>query len=118
MNAPKPKDVLPLAQEITKLEAQLAEAKRKWNALFGVEESEKRTRNSSASGLTGKILKYVEDNPGKELNISTVSRAVDEGDLAVGRTLYRLSKLGKIANPSRGFYSAIDKEETAEKSLK
>ena len=114
MIAPKPKDVLPLAQEITRLETQLAEAKRKWNALFGAEEPEKRSRNSSASGLTAKVLKYVEDNPGKELNISTGSRAVDEGDLAVGRTLYRLSRLGKIANPSRGFYSAIDKEVPSE----
>jgi hypothetical protein len=114
MVAPKPKDVLPLAQEITRLEGQLAEAKRKWNALFGIEEQGKKTRASSSNSLTGKIFQFVEDNAGKELSISEVSRAVDEGDLAVGRALYRLAMLNKIANPSRGFYMAKVKEVPSE----
>src|ERR1700744_4633131 len=114
MVAPKPKDVLPLAQEITRLESQLAEAKRKGSALFGIEEPERKTRASNASSVTGKILQFVKANPGAELSISTVSRAVDEGDLATGRALYRLATLGKIANPSRGFYKALEKEVPSE----
>jgi hypothetical protein len=114
--APKPKDVLPLAQEITRLEAQLTEAKRKWNLLFGVVETEKKTRSSSPDGLTAKIVNYIAESAGTISTIHAVAQVVQEDELAVGRTLYRLAKAGKIDNPGRGKYCAKEKEAPIEEA--
>ena len=107
MGAPKPKDVLPLAQEITRLEAQLAEAKRKWNILFGITEPEKRTRANATDGVAENVLNYVLLNRGSELSISDVATATGLAELQAGRALYRLAQSGRIANPSRGRYTAL-----------
>ena len=109
MTAPKPKDVLPLAQEITRLEQQLAEAKRKWNLLFGITEPEKRTRESR-DGLSTKVLEHLALNLHLEHTIPGVAESLGESELQVGRALYRLARLGKIQNPSRGKYRAKEKE--------
>ena len=116
MIAPKPKDVLPLAQEITRLESQLAEAKRKWNLLFGVSEPERKTRSGLADGLTARILAYIDDSAGRASSITAVSQGVGAAELAVGRTLYRLAKAGKIANPARGTYMSLEKEAPIEEA--
>jgi len=107
MVAPKPKDVLPLAQEITRLEGQLADAKRKWNLMFGITEPEKKTRALSPDGLTAKILQYIEGSIGVQSTITATAQAVSEDELAVGRALYRLARAGKIANPARGVYTSL-----------
>ncbi len=117
MVAPKPKDVLPLAQEITRLEGQLAEAKRKWNLMFGITEPEKKTRALAPDGLTAKILVYIDESAGTQSTIPATAQAVSEDELVVGRALYRLAKAGKIANPARGVYTSLhtpqDEEATA-----
>lgn len=110
MVAPKPKDVLPLAQEITRLEGQLAEAKRKWNLLFGIEQVERKSRASSIEGITAKVLDFVLTHTDQDHSISSVAEAVSEPELQVGRTLYRLSRTGKITNPSRGMYRTKEEE--------
>ncbi len=56
MVAPKPQDVLQLAQEITQLEAQLAAARRKWDVLFGVVAPEKKTHIRREDGLTARCM--------------------------------------------------------------
>jgi hypothetical protein len=115
MSAPKPKDVLPLAQEITRLEAQLAEAKRKWNLLFGQADTPvKSSRAPRENGIAAKVLKYVELMGDAPLSISDVARGTGEEELAVGRALYRLARLQRIANPARGRYAALEKEATPE----
>lgn len=113
MNAPKPKDVLPLAQEIQRLEAQLAEARRKWNLLFGIEQPEKRQR-ASRDGLSLKVLDALEKDSESEFTIAGAALRVSEPELQVGRALYRLARLGKIQNPSRGRYKANEKEASSE----
>jgi hypothetical protein len=108
MGTPKPKDVLPLAQEITRLETQLAEAKRKWNALFGVTEPEKRSRALPADGPSSKALAFVDQHAGVIFTISMVAEGIGEPDeLAVGRALYRLAAKNRIVSPSRGRYTSL-----------
>src|ERR1700722_13535044 len=102
MVAPKPQDVLHLAQEITQLEAKLAEARRKWNVLFGVVAPEKKTRTVRADGLTSRVQNFIERYSGVPHSISEVAVGVGEPDLPVGRVLYRLAATGKIASPARG----------------
>lgn len=104
---PKPKDVLPLAQEITELEKKLADAKRRWNTLFGIEETPRRGRQSSADTLASKVQTFIDDNEGGDFTISAVAKAVGGDEMAVGRSLYRLARLGKINNPARGKYCAL-----------
>jgi hypothetical protein len=106
MQAPKPKDVLPLAQEITRLETQLADAKRRWNLLFGIEQAERKPRASSVDGITARIATFIVTHPDQDHTISSVAAALSEPELQVGRTLYRLAQTGKIENPSRGKYRA------------
>src|ERR1035437_8725883 len=114
MVVPKPQDVLILAREITRLEAQLAEAKRRWNLLFGVGEAGEKSRTAYPQGLTGRILQFLNEHPGAQYSISTVAQAVDEKELPVGRALYRLGMTGKISNSARGRYQALEKEVPSE----
>lgn len=114
MVAPKPQDVLQLAQEITQLEAQLAAARRKWDVLFGVVAPEKKTHIRREDGLTARVQAHVERYSGIEHSISQVAEGVGEPDLPVGRVLYRLAATGKIASPSRGRYKALEKEVPSE----
>ena len=109
--------MLPLAQEITQLELKLADAKRRWNILFGVAEAEKKTRSASPDGLTPKIIQFLEERRGNEFSIPEVAQSIHEDELPVGRALYRLAnKEKKIANPSRGRYAALEKEVTSEET--
>jgi hypothetical protein len=110
MQAPKPKDVLPLAQEITRLETQLADAKRRWNLLFGISEPEKRRRAASVDGVSAKAVAFLERIPASEYTISAVAEEIGEKEIQVGRALYRLARNGTIVNPSRGRYKAKEQE--------
>jgi hypothetical protein len=114
MQAPKPRDVLPLAQEITRLETQLADARRRWNALFGVAEPEKKTHPAAQDGLTARILEHLSESLGVAHTIRSVAQALGTTELQAGRTLYRLSTSGRISNPGRGRYMAIEKEVPSE----
>ena len=114
MTIPRPQDILNLAQEITRLEAQLAEAKRKWDALFGIDIPAKKTRSASPNSLTTRVFNFVEEKKGIELSISAVAEGLKEPELAIGRVLYRLGMLGKIANPARGRYRSLEKEVPSE----
>lgn len=110
MATPKPKDVLRLATEIVELENRLADLKRKWEFLLTGQPEDKPKRapkSMSAHGLAAKIVKYLEDNPELDFSIAQVAVALDEPDLAVGKTLYRLAKTKKIANLHRGIYGAL-----------
>ena len=111
MAVPTPQDVIPLAQEITRLQAQLADAQRRWSLLFGSGEGEKKPRPASALSLTGRILTFISEHPGVQYSINTVSQAVEEAELPVGRALYRLAMTGKISNPRRGIYTALESED-------
>jgi hypothetical protein len=111
MAVPKPQDVLPLAKEITDLEARLAAAKRRWNLLFGVTEAGRTQRTAYPQGLPSRILQFLNERPGVRLAISNVAEALEETELPVGRALYRLAKTGKISNPARGRYMALEEVE-------
>jgi len=114
MAVPTPQDVIPLAQEITRLEAQLADAKRRWNLLFGSNEGEKKPRPASALSLTGRILNFINEHHSVQYSINTVAQALEESELPVGRSLYRLAMTGKISNPRRGIYTALESEDQNE----
>jgi hypothetical protein len=115
MQAPKPKEVHAISGEIIRLEKELAQARAKYNALFGIEGPKKRTRAASSDGFTAKVLEFVESHaPGFHLTIPFVAESLDEPDLTVGKVLYKLAKAEKIANPKRGVYEALEKEAPSE----
>jgi hypothetical protein len=114
MTAPQPKEILTLAQQIVTLEEQLAAAKGKWNLLFNVAQPTKRTRSLAPDGLTARLLEFIAGSSGVAFTIRAVAEAVKEDELPVGRTLYRLAKTGRIANPQRGIYMSQKEEDKNE----
>jgi hypothetical protein len=108
MAVPSPQTVISLAEEITRLEAQLAEAQRRWNLLFGVGDGGKKPRTARPQGLPSRILQFLSEHPGVQYRISDVARSVGEGELQVGRVLYRLGMMKKISNPERGRYAGLE----------
>jgi hypothetical protein len=118
MLTPQPKEVLALAQTIMTLEEQLATAKAKWNALFGAEGAEKKSRRvvdgADSNSLTSRILQLIATNPDVLYTIPTIVSSLGENELAIGRALYRLKTTGKISNPRRGTYTALESEEKTE----
>jgi len=115
MAAPDPKEVIALAEQIVTLEEKLTAARAKWNRLFNVTEPAKRVR-ASQDGLTAMVLQFIELNDDVAFAIPAVAQALKEDELPVGRTLYRLAKTGRIANPKRGVYTALKTLEAEDKT--
>ena len=113
---PKPKDVRLLAEEIERLEAQLAEARGKWDSLFGVASTAAVSGEQVSSGktLTSRVHHFIVTHPDKDHGIAGVADALGEGSLQVGRVLYRLQMEKKIRIVRRGRYQAIEEEAPSE----
>jgi hypothetical protein len=111
---PNPKDVRLLAEEIERLETQLADARRKWSALFGVVSTSTPPAAASAqvngNSLTARVHTFILTYPDSDHGIANVAEALGEGSLQVGRVLYRLQMDGKIRVVRRGRYQALEKE--------
>jgi len=111
---PNPKDVRLLAEEIERLESQLAAARGKWVSLFGGAASPRGEREANPSTLTGRVEQFIVAHPDKAYGIGTVAEALGEPSLQVGRVLYRLQMDKRIRTVGRGRYQALEKEVPSE----
>jgi len=114
MVIPSPKEVRVLAEEIERLELQLAVARRKWNALFGIAAAPSGKRQGRPDTLTGRVEQFIVTHPDKDHSIPSVADALGEPALQVGRVLYRLQMEKRIRTVRRGRYQALEKEATSE----
>jgi hypothetical protein len=115
---PTPEEVLKLAQEIKDTKAKLGELQTAWDAMFGlthivgsvpVSAPRAKRENSFSSRVEAVIL----GEPGRAFTIGQVAEILGAETLEVGRTLFRLYKTNRIANPQRGMYSTKRAEVTA-----
>lgn len=112
-NTPDPIEVVALAKEIMQLRSVLAEAERKWEALFGnvatspTQEKKARGRVASESSFSGKIVDLLNSEPTKEFDIHalTVHFGVEKGQ--IDRAIQNLFAKKRIHRIRRGVYGSI-----------
>ena len=110
---PDPRKVASLANEIIRLEEELAILKEKWRAMFNAIPLNTREALGSAPRPDSFATRVEEavNAARRPLTITQVAELVHGDQLKVGRALFRLSKTQRIESPSRGMYRSKRSEE-------
>ena len=121
---PTPEAVIELASKIVDLKRQLADAQRRWDAMFPEEESSSATLTAPAmtqrylsrprvqkSSEAGKMLLYIDESPGTDFHPMKISNDLGISLQTTRSNLSRLLEKGLIERRgTRGFYGALTTE--------